>query len=69
MADLTDFYQINDYLSTLVPERPSEMQVMEAYADKTRFPIIGPVCGYMCYQIARMVKARSVFEMGSGYGY
>ena len=69
MSDLKDYYQINDYLNTLVPERPAEMQAMETYAEKTSFPIIGPVCGYMCYQIARMVKARTVFEMGSGYGY
>lgn len=69
MSDLRDYYQINDYLNTLVPERPAEMQAMEAYAEETGFPIIGPVCGYMCYQIARMVKAHAVFEMGSGYGY
>ncbi len=69
MSDLGDFYQINAYLEGFVPERPAEMQAMEAYADSTNFPIIGPVCGYLCYQIARMVKAHSVFEMGSGYGY
>jgi predicted O-methyltransferase YrrM len=69
MSDLHDFYQINDYLSTLVPERPDEMRGMEAYAEQTDFPIIGPVCGYLCYQIARMIGARTVFEMGSGYGY
>jgi predicted O-methyltransferase YrrM len=69
MSDLHDFYQINDYLSTLVPERPEEMREMEAYAEQYDFPIIGPVCGYLCYQITRMVGARAVFEMGSGYGY
>jgi len=69
MSDLQDYFQINEYLNTLVPERPAEMQAMEAYAVETEFPIIGPVCGHMCYQIARMVKARTVFEMGSGYGY
>jgi caffeoyl-CoA O-methyltransferase len=69
MSDLHDFYQINHYLDRLVPERPEELRLMEAYAERTNFPIIGPVCGYLCYQIARMVGARSVFEMGSGYGY
>ncbi len=69
MSDLTDFPKINDYLSTLVPERPAEMQAMEAYAAQVNFPIIGPVCGYLCYQVARMVRAHSVFELGSGYGY
>lgn len=69
MSNLQDFYQINGYLEHLVPERPEEMKVMEEYAGKINFPIIGPVCGYLCYQIARMVGAHSVFEMGSGYGY
>jgi caffeoyl-CoA O-methyltransferase len=42
---------------------------MEQYAHDNDFPIIGPVCGYYCYQLARMIRAKSVFEMGSGYGY
>lgn len=57
------------YLDYLVPPRPPEMEAMEAYAAETGFPIIGPASGYFCYQIARMVQARSVFELGSGYGY
>jgi caffeoyl-CoA O-methyltransferase len=69
MSDLQDFYQINAYLERLVPKRSQEMQTMEDYAQKVNFPIIGPVCGYLCYQVARMIEARSVFEMGSGYGY
>jgi predicted O-methyltransferase YrrM len=42
---------------------------MEEIAEKEDFPILGPVCGYYCYQLARMINARSVFELGSGYGY
>jgi predicted O-methyltransferase YrrM len=42
---------------------------MEADAERTGFPIIGPVAGHYCYQIARMVKATKIFEMGSGFGY
>ncbi len=57
------------YLDSLVPARPEEMQKMEAYAKETNFPIIGPACGYLCYQIARMIGAREVFELGSGFGY
>ena len=52
-----------------MPERPQEMQVMEAYAREHRFPIIGPSAGYLCYQVARMTGATNVFELGSGYGY
>lgn len=57
------------YLDKLVPEQPAEMQAMEAYAKVNRFPIIGPAAGYMCYQITRLIGARRVFELGSGYGY
>ncbi len=60
---------VQDYLISLVPPRDSEMQAMEKYAARTKFPIIGPAAGYVCYQIARMIGARSVFELGSGYGY
>lgn len=63
-------YQIvQDYLASLVPPRDAEMQAMEAFAEKNDFPIIGPACGYYCYQLARMIGAKSVFELGSGYGY
>ena len=57
------------YLDELVPERPSELQKMEAYAAKHNFPIIGPASGQACYQIARLIKAQRIFELGSGYGY
>jgi len=45
------------------------MQEMEEYAAQNNFPIIGPACGYYCYQLARVIQAKSVFELGSGYGY
>ena len=61
--------RLDDYLESLVPPRPPELQALEDQARQTGFPIIGPVCGQLCYQVARMTGARSVFEMGSGYGY
>jgi caffeoyl-CoA O-methyltransferase len=68
MSELT-YQATQDYLASLVPPREKEMQEMEAYAEKHDFPIIGPACGYYCYQLARMIGAKSVFELGSGYGY
>lgn len=64
-----NYDQIQNYMANLVPERPDELQKMEAYADEHNFPIVGPVAGQLCYQVARMIKAKSVFELGSGYGY
>ena len=69
MANLLTYSRTQEFLTSLVPPREDEMQKMEKYAAKTDFPIIGPAAGYYCYQVARMIMAKSVFEMGSGYGY
>ncbi len=68
MSELT-YQATQDYLASLVPPREPEIVEMESYAAKHDFPIIGPACGYYCYQLARMIGAKSVFELGSGYGY
>jgi caffeoyl-CoA O-methyltransferase len=60
---------VHTYLDNLVPPRPPELEAMEAYASTHGFPIIGPACGQLCYQAARMLGARRIFELGSGYGY
>src|SRR5579883_3464058 len=57
------------YLDSLVPPRDPVMEEMETYAREVGFPIIGPAAGYFCYLVARMLNARKVFELGSGYGY
>ena len=61
--------RLYEKMGGLVPPRPQRMQEMEAYAQEHQFPIIGPACGQLCYQIAKMIAARKVFELGSGYGY
>ena len=63
------YVKVQDYLTSLVPPREPELKKMEEIAAKNDFPIIGPACGYYCYQLARMIKAKSIFELGSGYGY
>jgi len=60
---------ISTYLDDLVPERPPELRDMERIAESTNFPIVGPASGQLCYLVARMIGARRVFELGSGYGY
>ncbi len=57
------------YLDSLVPARDPRLAAMETEAARTDFPIIGPASGYFCYLIARLVQARTVFELGSGFGY
>jgi len=60
---------LTEFLENLVPPRPPELKKMEAYAEERDFPIIGPICGHLCYQIARTLGAKRIFEMGSGFGY
>jgi predicted O-methyltransferase YrrM len=64
-----DYRSVQEYLASLVPPREPELRKMEEIAEKHDFPIIGPACGFYCYQLARMINAKSVFELGSGYGY
>lgn len=61
--------ELAGYLDALVPPRAPELAAMEAEAAKTDFPIIGPASGQFCYLLARLIGARSVFELGSGFGY
>ena len=61
--------EIASYIDSLVPERPPELRKMEEWAREHNFPIIGPSCGHLCYEVTRMIGARRVFELGSGYGY
>jgi predicted O-methyltransferase YrrM len=69
MNERLTYPRLQEYLTNMVPARSDEMQKMEAIAESTNFPIIGPAAGYYCYQIARMIEARHIFELGSGYGY
>jgi predicted O-methyltransferase YrrM len=69
MDDLLTYPAAQEYITSLVPPREEELQKMEKYAEENDFPIIGPACGYYCYQLARMINAKSIFELGSGYGY
>lgn len=69
MTPRIEWNQVQQYAEQLVSARHPEIALMEADARASRFPIIGPACGQLCYQVARMIGARSVFELGSGFGY
>jgi caffeoyl-CoA O-methyltransferase len=60
---------ITEYLECLTPERHPVQQEMEKYAGEHNFPIIGPLVGRFLQQLVVLTGARSIFEMGSGYGY
>jgi caffeoyl-CoA O-methyltransferase len=57
------------YLHSLLPPRDAVLREMERYAARHDVPIVGPACARVLYQLARMIGARRVFEMGSAIGY
>lgn len=60
---------IESYLHRLHPSPHPVLLEMEARADEEGFPIIGPLVGRLCALQARLLGARRVLELGSGYGY
>src|SRR5207248_11556019 len=52
-----------------LPARDRVQRDQERYAVQHKVPIIGPACGRLLYQLARLVQAKRVFEMGSAIGY
>jgi predicted O-methyltransferase YrrM len=61
---------IADYMEILARNTDDEVLLeMEELARKKSFPIIGRLCGIFLEQMALSVRARRIFEFGSGYGY
>ena len=60
---------IEDYILEKTRVSDSIVDEMHSYADDNEVPIVGPLVGKFLYQIATVINAESVFEMGSGFGY
>lgn len=61
--------RMESYVNSLLPARDAVTRKMEAYAAKHGVPIVGPACARVLQQLALLVRARRVFEMGSAIGY
>jgi len=61
--------KVEKYLTSLLPPRDRVLKEMERYAARESVPIVGPACGRLLYQLARLIQARHVFELGSAIGY
>ena len=61
--------RVDDYLYSLLPPRDAVLAEMEEQATKRRIPIVGPVVARVLHQLALIINAKSVFEMGSAIGY
>ncbi len=61
--------EVETYLYSLLPARDPVLAEMEARAEKEKIPIVGPLVGRLLEQLAAMVKAKRVMELGSAIGY
>jgi caffeoyl-CoA O-methyltransferase len=60
---------VDDYLCSMLPKRDEVLAEMEDYATAHEVPIVGPAVARVLQQLAMMINARSVFELGSAIGY
>jgi len=60
---------VEDYIYAMLPKRDEVLAHMESEAAKRKIPIVGPAVGRVLHQLALMVGAKTVFEMGSAIGY
>lgn len=60
---------VDDYLYSMLPQRDPVLAEMEDYATQHDVPIVGPAAARVLQQLATMINARTVFELGSAIGY
>ncbi len=61
--------EIENYIRSLYPRVHEVFYEMEKRAEGSDVKIVGPIVGRFLSQICLLQKPRSVFEMGSGFGY
>ena len=67
--NLTTSGPVDDYLYSMLPKRDNVLTEMEEYASEHNIPIVGPAVARVLQQLALMINAKSVFELGSAIGY
>lgn len=60
---------VDDYLYSMLPKRDEVLAEMEDYATEHEIPIVGPAVARVLQQLAMMINARTVCELGSAIGY
>lgn len=62
--------QVETYLRSLLDRYDDPVLLeMEAEAERRRFPAVGRLVGVSLELLSRSIRARRVFELGSGFGY
>jgi len=67
--NFTTIGSVDDYLYSMLPKRDEVLTEMEDYASEHNIPIVGPAVARVLQQLAMMINAESVFELGSAIGY
>jgi caffeoyl-CoA O-methyltransferase len=60
---------VDDYLYAMLPQRDEVLAEMEDYATTRNVPIVGPAVARVLQQLAMLIHAKTVFELGSAIGY
>jgi len=60
---------VDDYIYSMLPKRSAVLAEMEDYATEHSIPIVGPAVARVLQQLALMINAKTVFELGSAIGY
>jgi caffeoyl-CoA O-methyltransferase len=60
---------VDDYLYSMLPKHDPVLAEMEDYASRQKIPIVGPAVARVLQQLAMLINARTVFELGSAIGY
>jgi predicted O-methyltransferase YrrM len=60
---------VDDYLYSMLAKRDEVLAEMESYASEHNVPIVGPAVARVLQQLALMIGAKTVFELGSAIGY
>ncbi len=60
---------VDDYLYSMLPKRDAVLADMEDYAGANDVPIVGPAVGRVLQQLALLISAKTVCELGSASGY
>ena len=63
------FPAVDEYLYSMLPPRDAVLAEMEDQATLRKIPIVGPAVGSILYQLALMINAKNIFELGSAIGY
>jgi predicted O-methyltransferase YrrM len=61
--------KVDAYLYEMLPPSSPVLQEMERQAKERKIPIVGPAVARVLFQYAKLINAKTVFEMGSAIGY